>query len=121
VDRGERAGNNALGLDPSIASTYVLLTSLYEAAKQFDKAKAIREKMQELGIKKIPGTSSVELQGKTAHFVVEDYSHEFSDQIHALAKDFHQNAVKLGYKPDLSCVTRDVPNDQKEELLQLHR
>ncbi len=121
VLRGENAGNKALEVDPSMASTYVLLTSLFEAAKQFNKAKAIRSKMKQLGIKKTPGISLVELQGQITPFRVEDYAHEFSTEIHALAEELHQKAVQLGYKPDLSCVTRDVLEDQKERLLRLHR
>src|ERR1700723_1073548 len=74
IERAERAAENALKLDPQNASIYVLLSNIYSVAGRWDDVDKIRSKMREKEIKKIPGQTWIEINGKIHTFMVDDNS-----------------------------------------------
>ncbi|KAJ0911281.1 putative DYW domain-containing protein [Helianthus annuus] len=53
-----------LELNPNDGGYYVLLANIYATASMWDKVTEIRSKMDERGIRKTPGYSSVELENE---------------------------------------------------------
>lgn len=118
IEIAERVADNALKLDPNNASIYVLLSNLYSDAKLWEKRKSIRNKMEQLNIKKIPGETCFELNGKIHVMRSGDViSKEAEHELQILLQDMKN----VGYKPNTKWVTWDVKDNEKEELLCRHR
>lgn len=79
---GERAASKLLELDPHDSGIYVLLASIYWEADMQDEARKIRNMMRDRNVEKIPGCSSVEVNGTVSEFIVRDKSHPQSEQIY---------------------------------------
>lgn len=72
VELGERVANLLLEKDPDAPSTYVVLEKMYAATKNWDEARRIRFKMKDLGLKKSPGCSWIEVDKRIQSFLAED-------------------------------------------------
>lgn len=66
---GERAAKHILELDPKNHATYVALGNMYAAVGRFDASARVRKEMSDLGIKKVPEWSWIEVDGKVHSFV----------------------------------------------------
>ncbi|URE35011.1 PPR repeat [Musa troglodytarum] len=74
LELGERIAKNLLDKDPTHDSTYVVLSNLYALRRQWQKKWETRRAMSERGIRKVPGCSSVELNGEIYEFIAGDES-----------------------------------------------
>ncbi|KAJ9164369.1 hypothetical protein P3X46_023952 [Hevea brasiliensis] len=79
---GEKAALKLLELDPSDSGIYVLLVNMYREANMLEEAGKVRKMMRERGIEKIPGSSSIEVNGIVYEFIVMDKMHSRSIQIY---------------------------------------
>ncbi|CAK7335465.1 unnamed protein product [Dovyalis caffra] len=70
VTMGEHAAKHLLQLDPFDGSCYAVLSNLYSAAGLYEKAMEVRNKMKKQGMEKIPGSSSIEIDGFVLDFRV---------------------------------------------------
>ncbi|PRQ44054.1 putative pentatricopeptide [Rosa chinensis] len=59
VEFGELVANRLFVLEPKSAGSYVLLSDIYAAFHRWLDVSVVRNKMQERGLKKIPGISSI--------------------------------------------------------------
>ncbi|KAM0952148.1 putative tetratricopeptide-like helical domain superfamily, DYW domain-containing protein [Dioscorea sansibarensis] len=117
VKLGETAANHLFELEPNVSSHYVLLSNIYAAAGLWDKAMEVRYKMKELGVKKEPGYSWIEVGDQVHQFRAGDSLHPQSAQVHAFLEKLWSKMRKEGYVPDTSCVLHNVDEDEKELLL----
>ena len=120
VERAERAVRHIMDLDPKSASAYVLLSNIYTQSGNMDKAQELRTLMDTKGIKKIPGISKVELNGKMYEFVSDDHSHPNIKQIHKELQLLTKEIIKIGYNPDTSWITRDTESEEEKKELLCH-
>lgn len=81
IEMGERAARKLLELDPHDSGIYVLLANMYREAKMWEEARKVRKMMEERGVEKTPGCSSIEVNGSVFEFIVRDESHPQSEQI----------------------------------------
>ncbi|KAI9401337.1 hypothetical protein POPTR_001G108500v4 [Populus trichocarpa] len=65
---GEYAAKHLLQLDPFNGSCYTVLSNLYSAAGLYEKAIEVRNEMKKQGLEKIPGSSSMEIDGLVLDF-----------------------------------------------------
>nr|AYM00528.1 pentatricopeptide repeat protein [Salvia miltiorrhiza] len=72
VELGGRVADLLIEKDPNDPSTYVVLEKMYAADNKWDEARKIRFKMKELGLKKRPGCSWIEVDKKMQSFLAED-------------------------------------------------
>ncbi|GAV63323.1 PPR domain-containing protein/PPR_1 domain-containing protein/PPR_2 domain-containing protein [Cephalotus follicularis] len=79
---GERVASKLLELDPHDSGIYVLLANMYGEANLWNDARKVRKMMRRRGVEKIPGCSSVEVNGIVSEFIVRDESHPQSQQIY---------------------------------------
>ncbi|KAJ6714033.1 PENTATRICOPEPTIDE REPEAT-CONTAINING PROTEIN [Salix viminalis] len=63
---GERAASKLLELDPHDSGIYVLLANMYKEAGKWEDAHNIRKMMNERGVEKTPGSSSIEMTSSQA-------------------------------------------------------
>jgi pentatricopeptide repeat protein len=121
VERAERVAKHIIDLDPNNASVYVLLSNIYVQCRNMTKREELRTLMNRRGIKKIPGISTVDVNGKIYEFVSNDNSHPDIKQIHSELQLLTEEMIEAGYNPDTSWITRDIGSEEeKEELLCRH-
>uniref|UniRef100_UPI0040747504 Synthetic PPR-DYW protein n=1 Tax=synthetic construct TaxID=32630 RepID=UPI0040747504 len=120
VERGERAAERILELDPESAAPYVLLSNIYAAAGRWDEAAKVRKLMKERGVKKEPGCSWIEVNNKVHEFVAGDKSHPQTKEIYAELERLSKQMKEAGYVPDTKFVLHDVEEEEKEQLLCYH-
>ncbi|XP_061357673.1 pentatricopeptide repeat-containing protein At5g27110 [Gastrolobium bilobum] len=75
LDLGVEIARILIDKDPDDPSTYVLLSNMYASAHKWDEVRMVRSKMKELGLKKNPGCSWIEINQKIQPFFVEDNLH----------------------------------------------
>ncbi|KAA8544572.1 hypothetical protein F0562_022569 [Nyssa sinensis] len=82
VELGEKIAGLLIEKDPDDPSTYITLASMYASIKKWDEARKVRLKMKELGLKKKPGCSWIEVNKKIQPFFVEDTSHPQAEMVY---------------------------------------
>lgn len=120
VERGKRAAEHVIQLDILKDSPYVLLSNIYAAEGRWDDVAKVRKTMSDLGVKKIPGFSSIEVRNSVHNFVVRDRSHPQREEIYNELDRLSRQMKEAGYVPDTKLVLHDVEEELKEHLLSYH-
>ncbi|CAN8303055.1 unnamed protein product [Cochlearia groenlandica] len=99
VAMGEKAAKKLLELDPGDSGIYVLLDGMYGEANMWEEAKKARKMMIERGVEKVPGCSSIEVNGFVHEFIVRDklrQGHEkMFDCLHCLVRHMESSLSLL--------------------------
>ncbi|XP_011628422.2 pentatricopeptide repeat-containing protein At5g66520-like [Amborella trichopoda] len=95
VKLGESIAERLLALEPQSHAFYVLLSNIYAKANRFDDVKRIRGMMRENGIKKIPGCSSIEVDGDLYEFSVNAMPESLMKEIEPVLLEL-SGKMKLG-------------------------
>lgn len=82
ADLGKFAANKLIDLDPEDSGTYVILANLCARERRWGDVREVRSMMREKGIKKTPGCSSIEVEGRFHEFSATDDSHPQSKDIY---------------------------------------
>ncbi|KAI9075970.1 hypothetical protein K1719_042042 [Acacia pycnantha] len=91
----------------------------YAAGKWDDVAK-VRLQLKEKGVQKVPGLSSIEVNGMIHEFISDDQSHPEKLSIDLMLKEINCKLGEAGYVPDITNVLLDVDLREKEQLLSRH-
>lgn len=123
VEVSELVARRAFDLEGGTASSgaYVLLSRVYASANRWDDVGLVRRLMEEKGVKKEPGCSSMEVDGVIHEFLAGDTSHPRSEEIYKMIEEVEKRLAAAGYRPDISQapMIADV-DDGKEQSLRLH-
>jgi len=119
VDLAERIFQQMVSLKQD-ASSYILMANIYSSVGMFEKGDEMRKQLSKMGIKKVPGVSNVEIDGKVHTFYVEHKEHEEIDEIYKYLNQLNDEIQQAGYKPDLKWVIRDLEDGEKRNLLCKH-
>ncbi|KAG9458747.1 hypothetical protein H6P81_003255 [Aristolochia fimbriata] len=117
---GLAAADQLFRLVPEQAGYYVLLSNIYAKAGRWDAVTSVRNIMKRLGIKKLPGSSNVELGNKVYTFLVGDRSHPQSCEIYAKLDILVGKMKEMGYVPETDAALHDVEEEEKECHLAVH-
>ncbi|XP_023735885.1 pentatricopeptide repeat-containing protein At1g08070, chloroplastic isoform X1 [Lactuca sativa] len=117
---GEFFFKKVVELDPESSGAHVMLSNLYAANGQWDDVARIRTKFKDDGSKKIPGCTSIEIDGVVHEFLASDRTHPMSDQIYAMLEETNRVLEKSGYILDTSLVLYDMDDEWKEGQLCQH-
>ncbi|GFQ02688.1 putative pentatricopeptide repeat-containing protein at3g25060 mitochondrial [Phtheirospermum japonicum] len=117
---GELAANKVLELKPDCPGIYALVSNFFATAKEWDKVATIRKVMRTEGMKKSPGFSVVEANGKLHAFVVEDRGHPQYGDILVILEEMEREMRDLGYVPRTEYVLHDVEEEVKVGMLRNH-
>ncbi|KAM7480326.1 hypothetical protein LguiA_028539 [Lonicera macranthoides] len=83
VEMAEMAAKHLVKLEPENGAVYVLLCKLYADCNSLEKLREVRKMMVEMGIKKSPGCSLIEINGGVHEFVAGDRGHPQSEEIYS--------------------------------------
>ena len=70
VELGERVARRLADIESSDSSVHMLLANLYASADKWEDMTKVRRNMKDLGVKKVPGCSSIEINGVVREFLV---------------------------------------------------
>ncbi|PQP94181.1 putative pentatricopeptide repeat-containing protein [Prunus yedoensis var. nudiflora] len=107
-------------LEPWNSAHYVLLSNIYSASQKWDEAAYTRSRMNEQGMKKIPGCSWIEVNGVVYEFLVGDKSHALSEKIYTKLDELAKELKLAGYVPTTDFVLFDIEEEEKEHFLGCH-
>lgn len=75
VKMGERLAKLLEEIELSDSSVHTLLANIYASAERWEDVTEVRRKMKDIGVRKVPGCSSIEIDGFVHEFIVGDPSH----------------------------------------------
>ncbi|KAK9057568.1 hypothetical protein SSX86_022404 [Deinandra increscens subsp. villosa] len=117
----EQASARLLELEPWNHGAYVLLSNVYAKSGKWDKVANLRKRMKDVGLKKEPGCSSVEVNGIVHEFIVGDNTHSQSKLIYEKLIEVFEKLKSIGYEPNRSQVLQCVEEeDVQDHALHLH-
>ena len=88
-------------LDPSSVGYRVLLANLYENFGKGREGSKVRSEIKDLGLKKKPGCSWIEVDNNFHIFTAGDRSHSQSDEIYAAVEGLTLEIQRAGYIPQI--------------------
>ncbi|KAK3041162.1 hypothetical protein RJ639_028641 [Escallonia herrerae] len=94
----EFAAQRLISMEPKNAGNYILLSNIYAAAGKWDRVAKMRTFLRDRGLKKNPGCSWLEINGKVHEFRVADRSHPLSDDIYAILADIEMETTDFKYR-----------------------
>lgn len=121
VVMGHTAALRAIELAPEDSSCYVLLSNIYAKQGRWDDVSKVRSMMKKRGVRKIPGCSSIFVDGKVHEFLVGKAMDVGYNRNVLFKLEEVVSRLKLeGYEPDLNQVFLDIEDYEKESKLTLH-
>lgn len=105
---------------PDKAGIHVLLSNVYALGGKWSDVAKVRMSMKERGIKKNPGSSSIEVNGNIHEFTSGDEFHPEHTQICQMLDEMNCRVREAGHVPDPTNVLMDVDEHEKEFLLNRH-
>ncbi|XP_073123538.1 pentatricopeptide repeat-containing protein At3g22690 [Henckelia pumila] len=98
----------------------VLLSNIYAAAGKWDDVAKVRTHMKVKGMKKKPGSSSIEVNGVVYEFTSGDEFHPENALTASMLEEMKCRLGEAGYLPDVTNVLLDVDEQEKQFLLGRH-
>ncbi|KAH7306843.1 hypothetical protein KP509_22G033800 [Ceratopteris richardii] len=89
-------------------------------ANRWQEKQRIRKMMEERGIKKQPGLSRIEVNGKVHAFMANDRNHPELPAIHAELNRIVKEMYAAGYEPDTRFVLHDIDEAAKIRAINYH-
>ncbi|CBI39100.3 unnamed protein product, partial [Vitis vinifera] len=117
---GERVGKILIQLLPQHSGYYVLLSNIYANAKEWEKVTEMRQMMKAKGLKKPPGHSLIELDGRVHKFTIGDSSHPEMDKIERMWEEILMRIRAAGYRGNTADALFDIDEEEKESALHRH-
>ncbi|KAG8633580.1 hypothetical protein MANES_18G119040v8 [Manihot esculenta] len=103
TDIGEWAAEKLLEMRPENSGYYVLIANMYAAAGRWNKLAKVRTYMRDLGVRKAPGCTWVDVGSELSPFLVGDTSKPNADEFYPLLEG-------------LTNLTKDVDYDARESF-----
>lgn len=120
AEMAKKIGNFLIESDHGHDGRYVLLSNIYMESSKGDDAEEVRKTMKRRRIKRVPGSSSIEVNGIVHEFVAGDRSHNKADEIYMMWEEIVKEIRKVGYTEDTRAVIFDVDEEEKEGLVGYH-
>ncbi|KAL8208290.1 hypothetical protein R6Q57_007702 [Mikania cordata] len=119
VELAEMAARKLFELNTNDGGYYVLLANIYATASMWDKVSEIRSKMEERGIRKTPGYSSVELEHEVHTFHSGSSWHSDSKKIYDFLEILINKIKDAGYVPSTGLM-HEIEDDLQEQMVSTH-
>ncbi|XP_062000604.1 pentatricopeptide repeat-containing protein CRR2, chloroplastic-like [Rosa rugosa] len=120
LEIAETAARNLFILEPDNSGNYVLLSNIYAEAGMWKEVDKLRILLKSQGMKKSPGGSWIEVNGKAHLFLGGDTSHSQANEIYMLLEELPKRMKAAGYVPDTRFALHDVSEEEKEHNLTTH-
>lgn len=113
---GEEVAKKVLELNPDDPGIYALVSNFFAKARKWDAVAEVKKIMQMSGMKKVPGYSMVEVNGKQHVFVMEDNSHHLYKNIVCILNNLDHAMRAAGCVPNSEFLLLDLEEDINEKL-----
>ncbi|KAI4356904.1 hypothetical protein L6164_000886 [Bauhinia variegata] len=120
VEMAEMASKRLVEMGSKSCGDFVLLSNLYAAQQRWDDVGRVREVMKRMDVRKVPGFSYMEVDGKIHKFVNGDKSHANSQEIYAKLDEIKFRIKGYGYIAETNLVLHDIGEEDKENALNYH-
>ncbi|KAH6790807.1 hypothetical protein C2S51_005813 [Perilla frutescens var. frutescens] len=117
---GERITMDLIKNEPMQEANYVVLSSIYAKMLDWEKKTRVREAMRKKGIRKIPGSSMIELGDGIYEFVAGDKSQREHSKIYEMVDEMEKKMRAAGYASTTLNVLLDIEEEDKEGALNRH-
>ncbi|XP_073104516.1 pentatricopeptide repeat-containing protein At5g56310 [Elaeis guineensis] len=101
VELGLQALRHLIEVEPQNGGNYILLSNIYAAHEKWDDVGKLRKVMKDRGVNKVPGGSSIEVDGMVHEFTSRDGSHPCFERIYRVLYEINGHLKMIGYVPRL--------------------
>lgn len=119
-DIGERVAQVLVDIGDADSATFILLSNFYAAQGKWEAAAQARVKLQDGGVRKEPGCSSIEVENEIHEFLLGDTRHPKREEIYKKLEDLNQMLRLKGYSPDTEVISQDIGDQEKKWALAIH-
>ncbi|KAI9153058.1 hypothetical protein LWI28_005183 [Acer negundo] len=116
----ERVGKVLIQLLPEHSGYYVLLSNIYARTNKWESAENMRNMMKLKGVKKPPGYSLIEMEGKVHRFTMGDKLHPEIEKIERMWEEILRKIRLTGYSGNTADALFDIDEEEKENALYRH-
>ncbi|XP_027359134.1 pentatricopeptide repeat-containing protein At5g15340, mitochondrial [Abrus precatorius] len=122
---GEQIMHELVQMDPSNTEYHILLSNMYALSGKEVKANSLRQVLKNRGIRKVPGMSTIYVDGQLHQFIAGDKSHPRTAEIYIKLDDMVCKLRLAGYVPNTNCQVlfgcsnRDACIEELEEVEQV--
>ncbi|KAG0477523.1 hypothetical protein HPP92_014364 [Vanilla planifolia] len=102
IGLGEEALRHLIEVEPQNSGNYSILSNIYAAHGKWGNVGKLRKVMKDSGIVKVPGGSSIELDGKVHEFTSRDGVHPSFEKIHEILIVVNEHIKTTGLLSKLS-------------------
>ncbi|XP_052204673.1 LOW QUALITY PROTEIN: pentatricopeptide repeat-containing protein ELI1, chloroplastic-like [Diospyros lotus] len=120
IGLGEEIAEFLVNQNLASSGTYVLLSNMYAAARNWDGVAKVRALMKGSGVQKEPGCSSIEVNNKVHEFLAGDMKHPKSKEIYMMLEEINEWLKAHGYTPQTDIVLHDIGEREKKRSLEVH-
>ncbi|KAM7261574.1 hypothetical protein ACFE04_020651 [Oxalis oulophora] len=116
----EKAGEMLIQLQPQHSGYYVLQSNIHAHTNKWENVESIRQVMKVKGVKKQPGYSLIELDGKVHSFTMGDKTHPEIEKIKKKWEEILCRIRVVGYAGNTAEAFFDIDEEEKESALHSH-
>ncbi|XP_073125350.1 pentatricopeptide repeat-containing protein At5g66520-like isoform X2 [Henckelia pumila] len=120
VVMGDDIGRDVIDLEPDNSGRYVLLANLYAKAGRWEDVANIRKLMNDRGLKKETGFSTIEFQGVVSEFIAGGMTHPQSEEIYFKLEEIFVCIRDVGYVPNTDEILFDISAEERDNPLHYH-
>ncbi|KAL6615932.1 hypothetical protein ACP70R_038202 [Stipagrostis hirtigluma subsp. patula] len=120
VELGKYAMDKLMAVESENDAAHVLLSNIYAESHNWKGVSRIRGMMKAKGVKKVPGWSAIEVDGKVHEFFVGGKSHPRYKQIEIMLAEMSRRLRLYGYIANTKEVLFDIEEEEKEDAISLH-
>ncbi|PIN08776.1 hypothetical protein CDL12_18650 [Handroanthus impetiginosus] len=102
IEVGEKVAEKMFSLDPNEPSARVIMSNMYSRSGKWGQKMQVRNVLKELGVKKDPGCSWIDVNSRVHVFSVDYRRHANSDVIYACLESLKMNAYSTDKYDSLS-------------------
>ncbi|KAL5698285.1 hypothetical protein ACHQM5_029344 [Ranunculus cassubicifolius] len=120
VELAECATEHLIELEHDDGGYLAIMSNIYANAGQWENIPKVRSLMKKKGLKKLPGCSSIEINGEIHEFGVEGKIHSRSSEIYKMLEHVSELLRTAGHVASTTEVFFDVEDEEKEKALVYH-
>lgn len=120
VELGKYAMDKLTAIESKNDAAHVLLSNIYAESQNWKGVSTVRGMMKAKGVKKVPGCSAIEVNGKVHEFFVGAKSHPRYEEIEMMLAEMSQRLRIQGYVANTKEVLFDIEEEEKEGAISLH-
>ncbi|KAI9154196.1 hypothetical protein LWI28_022505 [Acer negundo] len=97
VELGKFVCDRLFEIEPENTGNYIIMANLYSQAERWEEADMVRRKMDQIGLKKVAGSSWIESSGGLHSFIAKDTSSEQTEEMYKVMEGLHGMMGEEGY------------------------